>query len=55
VLQHMRDAGPPVWFIEEPSLDVGHHGNDRRRVVGLNQESQAVGEDFADNALCPKA
>ena len=54
VLQHVGDAGPAVRLVEEPRLDVGHHRNDRRGMVRLDQQGEAVGEDFADNVFGPK-
>jgi hypothetical protein len=55
VLQHVRDPGPAVGLVEEPRFHVGHHGNYRGGTIGLDQESETVGKDFPDDAVCPTA
>jgi hypothetical protein len=49
----MRDPDPPVGLIEETSFDVGDHGHYRRRTVRLDQNSEAVGENFPVDACGP--
>jgi hypothetical protein len=33
---------------------MGHHGNDRRRVIRLDEQGKTVGEDFAEDAGGPE-
>ena len=53
VLQHVRDPGPAVRFVEEPGLHVGHHGGHGGGAVALDQEREAVGQHLAAHAGGP--
>jgi hypothetical protein len=47
------DPDPAVGLVEEPGFDMGDDRDDGRRVVALDQESKAVGEDFPADAGGP--
>ncbi len=54
VLQDVRDTGPSVRLVEEAGLHMGHHRNDWRRVIRLDEQGKTVGEDFAEDSGGPE-